>query len=312
MGKHSLNKKEVCFIRPMQGKNDYWHHAMRKSGYKTLIPYKDYTFLLRIIREVWFRLGLPMKNLWYNPEIKKCNANIFFVKDPLMTVDFLTWLRMIKTDARILLDFDNRAGTMINPDDITDPTIEKWSYDPDDCNKYRMNLKPNGYLDYYRIKKNKFPVYDIVFVGRDKGRIEQLLELEKKFKKYGLKTYFRISPNRFYMRYWNKFYKSMIPYTQYLSLIAKSKAILNIMPENQKGLTMRDFEAVFDGIKCITNNKAIKEFELYDSSRYFVLGVDNLDTINEFLSSEFKSISEETLKEYKLDSAISKIIGENG
>lgn len=308
MSENSLNKREICFIRPMQRHNDYWHYALRQSGYKTLIPYKDYFFLLRIIREIWFKLGLPQKKLWYNPKIKKCDAKIYFVKDPLMTVEFLEWLRKEKKDARIILDFDNRAGTTIDPNLITDSTIEKWSYDPDDCEKYKMCLKPDGYLDYYRIKKAESPIYDIVFVGRDKGRTEYLLELEKCFKKFGLKTYFRISPNRFYMRYWKKYYKPIIPYTQYLELIAKSKAILNIMPEKQRGLTMRDYEAVFDEIKCITNNKAIKEFELYDPSRYFVLGVDDLNTINDFLAVDFKSVSKEKLDEYTLDKVISKII----
>lgn len=308
MGENYLNKREICFIRPMQRHDDYWHYALRQSGYKTLIPYKDYFFTLRVIREIWFRLGLPKKEIWYNPQIKKCDAKIYFIKDPLMTVDFLEWLRKEKRDARIIMDFDNRAGTTIDPNLIIDPTIEKWSYDPDDCEKYKMRLKPKGYLDYYRIKRAEYPIYDIVFVGRDKGRLEYLLKLEKCFKKCGLKTYFRISPNRFYMRYSRKYYKPIIPYSQYLELIAKSKAILNIMPDNQKGLTMRDFEAVFNGIKCITNNKAIKEFELYDPSRYFVLGVDDINTINDFLSTDFKRVNEEELDEYRLDKAISKII----
>lgn len=308
-----FNKNELCFIRPCLRQGDYWHEAMQEAGYNTVIPYRDYNLFMRCIREIWFKLNLPKKKLWYNPTIKKSTAKIYFVKDPLMTVEFLSWLRYEKKDARILLDFDNRVGTTtINPNDVRDSSIEKWSYDPDDCCQYGMNLKPNGYFDCYKIKEKKEPIYDVIFVGRDKGRAEKLFQLEDALKKYGLKTYFRISPNRSYLRYKKRFYRPVISYTKYLDLLAKSKAVLNLMPEGQKGITMRDYEAVFNGVKCITNNSAIKTFKLYHPSRFFVLGIDDLNRITDFISEGFEKVSDEELSEYKLDKSIYKMVNTKG
>ena len=303
-----FNKSEICFIRPCLRQGDYWHNAMKKEGYNTVIPYKDYNLFMRIIREIWFGLDLPKKNLWYNPDIKKNNAKIYFVKDPLMTVDFLLWLRREKKDARILLDFDNRVGANINPDDLQDSSIEKWSYDPDDCYQYNMKLKPNGYFDCYKIKEKKKIVYDIIFEGRDKGRAEKLFQLENTLNELGLKTYFRISPNRSYLKFKKKYYRPVITYTEYLELLAKSRAVLNLMPDGQTAITMRDYEAIFNGIKCITNNSAIKSFRLYHPSRFFIIGIDDINKINDFLEKEFKTISDEELDEYKLDKVIYKMV----
>ena len=56
-----FNKSEICFIRPCLRQGDYWHNAMKKEGYNTVIPYKDYNLFMRIIREIWFGLDLPKK-----------------------------------------------------------------------------------------------------------------------------------------------------------------------------------------------------------------------------------------------------------
>ncbi len=302
-------KKEVCFIRPIQRKNDYWHEAIRGSGYTTFIPYKDFYLPIRLIREIWFKLNLPAKEIWFNKEVLKTDKSVYIVKDPLMIVEYFSWLRRMKPNARILLDFDNRAGKLFDPNLITDPSIEKWTYDDDDSVDFNMKLKPKGYLEYYRIKKCDYTDYDIVFVGKDLGRYERLLELKKIFENKGLCVLFRICPNRDYLLFQKKGYKPTIHYKEYLKLISRSKAILNITPDGQKGMTMREYEAVFDGIKCITTNKAVKCFELYDPSRYFILGEDDLESIVGFLNTEFKPIREEELSKYTLDEIVKGMVG---
>ena len=118
-----MNKEKICFIRP-KSKMDYWYDAIELIGYPALIPYKDFNILFRLIREVWFRLKLPKRCIWFNSKILNSDAEVFIVKDPLMTVEFLEWLRKKKPDVRILLDYDNRVGMSINPDDVNIKSIE--------------------------------------------------------------------------------------------------------------------------------------------------------------------------------------------
>ena len=94
----------------------------------------------------------------------------------------------------------------------------------------------------------------------------------------------------------------------YLELLKKSKAILNIVREGQTSITQREMEAAFDGVKCITTNKAVMEFGLYDSSRYFILGVNELNDLHSFLDEPFKQISPDQLIFYKYKNTVKNLL----
>ena len=87
-------------------------------------------------------------------------------------------------------------------------------------------------------------------------------------------------------------------YKEYIELLKRTKSHLNIVPDGQTSITQRELESVFDEVKCITNNRGILEFDLYDPSRYFVLGIDSISELSDFLNSEFKPIPPEKLVGY--------------
>ena len=78
---------------------------------------------------------------------------------------------------------------------------EIWTFDPDDSKQYGMRLMYPSYLDVYQIKKAEKPVYDVLYLGRDKGRGEELLALQGRLEAMGLKTHFHICADRSYLRY---------------------------------------------------------------------------------------------------------------
>lgn len=294
-----MNNKDICFVRPIERGNEYWDNTIKSYGFNTAVPYKDHSVIMRIAREIWFRLHLP-KEIWFDKNIDDIEASTIIVKDVLICKEYIEWLRKRKPNSRLILDFDNRVYTSIDPNSIQVQELEKWTYDPDDATNYGMKLKEPGYFEIFTrdIKREKAPLYDIVYVGRDKGRAEFLLSLEEGFISQGLKTYFHISPTRRFLLYCKKFYKPVMRYEKYLTLINQSRANLNIVPDGQKALTLRDFETVFFGIKSITNNKSIKEFELYDKSRFFILGEDKMEDLQSFVMSDFKPVEREDLKKY--------------
>lgn len=303
-----MKKSDVCFVRAKL-KDDYVFDAIQKGGFKILIPYKDKNIILRLMREVWFRLKLPAKRIWYNKAISKMNAKVFIVLDPLIIPDILMWIKENHADARIILDYENRADTTINPDCVGE-FVEKWSYDPDDCKKYSMRLVHPSYFDVYRFdsSKTKKIKYDVLYLGRDKGRLDRILAYQKQFEKIGLKTYFHICADRSFLKFKNPIYKSVMPYSVYLEFLKRSRASLNIVREDQNSITQRELETVFDGVKCITTNKAIKQFELYDPSRYFVLGEDDIHDLKSFIEMPFLKIEEDDLNDYKFETVIWKMI----
>ena len=302
-----MDKKNILFVRAKL-KDDYVFDAIKSYGFNIVIPYKDNNILLRLMREVWFRLKLPKREIWFNKAVAKSNAEIIIVRDPLITPEYLEWMLRKHANARIVLDYENRADTTINPGSV-DERIEKWSYDEYDCGRYSMRLTHPSYHACYSFDSSQYEkTYDVLYVGRDKGRMEKLENLEMKFRENGLKTYFHICANRYYLRYKNKKYKKEMPYKKYIDLMKHSRAILNIARTDQKCMTQRELEAVFSGVKCISNNISLEEIELYDPSRYFLMREDNIDKIPEFLQKKYKAVEKEILDKYKFETVICNMI----
>lgn len=303
-----MNKKDICFVRAKL-KDDYVFDAIKQYGYNILIPYKDKNLFLRLLREIWFRTKLPGRRIWYNKKIKDIEAKVFIVLDPLATPGLFNWIKETHTDARIVLQYENRVDTTIKPDDVAD-FVEKWSYDVDDCEQYNMKFIHPCYFEIYgfRMEERKDKQYDVLYLGRDKGRLEQILEYERIFNVLDLKTYFHICADRSFLKFKNSLYKNVLPYKEYLNLLKESNSVLNIVREGQTSITQRELEAVFDNVKCITTNRAIKEFELYDKSRYFVLGMDPMEEMKAFFELPFKKVEHTKLKEYYFTTVIENML----
>ena len=302
-----IEKNKVSVIRAKL-KDDYVYDAIKNCGFDIHIPYKDKNIILRIMREIWFRLNLPGRRMWYNKSEFKKDADIYLLYDPLLVSDYFEWIKENNPNARIILSYENRADSTINPASVG-TFVEKWSYDKDDCKQYSMKYLHPNYFEEYAFDSSKYEKkWDVLYLGRDKGRLEQILEYEHLFKKQGLRTYFHICADRSYMKYKNRMYKSVISYKEYLELLKNSKAILNIVREGQTSITQREMEAAFDGVKCITTNKAVMEFELYDPSRYFILGVNEIEDLNSFLDEPFKKISSDQLSFFKYRTTVINLL----
>lgn len=290
-------------------KDDYVYDALKKYGFEIYIPYKQKNLFMRILRELWFKLHLPKRSIWFNPQILESNANVFIVFDPLVVPELLEWIKKRHSGARVILNYENRADSTISPSSVSNG-IEKWSYDKGDCEKYGMRFVKPSYYDIYSFDScnNQEKEIDILYLGRDKGRLNQILNYQKLFEKQGLSTYFHICADRSYMILKKRIYKPVIRYGEYLELLKKSKAILNIARLDQDAVTQRELEVVFLNVKCITTNKSILCSELYDKSRYFVVGEDDIESLNEFLKTPFKPVSEEVLHSFSCCSRIKEML----
>lgn len=303
---HCMDKCDICIIRAKL-KNDYVYDAIKHYGYQIFTPYRGNNLLLRVCREVWFRGKLPCKSIWFRYVQPQNQYKIIILFDPLIMPEYIEWIHKKSPSSRVILSYENRADKTIHPDSVPS-YVEKWSYDKDDCNEYNMRWKkPSFFLEYKR-KPKVNPKYDILYVGRDKGRADRLFEIEKALNKMGLKTLFHICADRKYLRFKKPFYKRVLNYEEYLALLVDSKAVLNIVPDGQQSVTQREMEAAFDGMKCITNNKGILDFELYEKSRYFVLGVDDFSKIKDFLNTEIEDLPMETIKKYDFDNYMKEVL----
>lgn len=271
--------------------------ANRDSEKAMFLPYKDRGIIGRVLREIWFRVGLPEK-FWYNKDVLKYSTTRICVHDCLITKAYLMWLVENYPTSRITMDYCNLVGRSrhLRPDQLP-AKICATTYDQGDSEKYGMLLRTGGEFSLEHIREKQPIEYDIFYVGADKGRGEYLLELKQKFEEMQLRVKMIITADgRFAKR--KKYYSKPIPYSQVLDYDSKSRAILNVILPGQVGATQRDYESVFLKAKLITNNKNARNFDFYNKENVFILGEDDINELPNFIKTPMVEVPSYILEKH--------------
>ena len=285
------------------------HDGFVASGYTVCQPYKDYNIYMRILRELNQLLHILKKDFFYDKKILKYHPKHILIYDPLITLDYLRWLKKIFPETSIHFLYRNMVGKAhhLKPEELPS-WIDVWTYDGYDSRKYHIKQYDGFYFPVFCKPARKVKDIDVLFIGRDKGRAVFLLDLEKKLKMMGLKTKFIITKST-RCSFPKPFYQKMIPYNEICNLISRSKSILNVTMEFQEGLSIRDFEALFNATKLITTNKAINKTPFYCKNNIFILTQNNLNDIAHFLQTDIVHVEDSLLNKYTIESFIFQIIG---
>jgi len=298
------NKNNTIFIMASTG---FLYEGSLGEGFKVYHPYIGKSFFARILREIFYRCSFLPKRIWYNKKILKEQPRYIVVWDPLITVDFLMWLLEVFPSAQINFRYGNMVGKAnhLIPNKIP-KGIRIWTYDNYDSKKYGIYLSRSHMYFKTFIKSKQNLEYDVFFIGKDKGRGEYLLDLEKDMKSLGLVTKFiitadgKLSKKKYY-------YQREIPYSRVVEYCTKSRAILNVVMEDQQGVTLRDLEAIFFNTKLITTNKYIVNSEFYNPRNVFIIGEQDIKKLPEFLSTDQIPIDISLLKKYSIAGMLDEI-----
>lgn len=265
------------------------------NGVKSISPYKKFNLFTRICIKYFERLKI-IQPLIYNRELKNTDAEVLIVFDSI-SKHFLRWLKKHNKNTRIVLWYWNPVFLTLNPDDVPSG-IEKWSYSRTDCEQYGMKFNTQFCFDNYTKQLLDMPVeYDLFFLGRDKGRAKLIDELKNISKSKGLKSEFFIIEKGAYQ-----------PYSEVLVRTAKSKCLLDICVKDDVGMSLRALEALFLNKKVITNNKMYVYEKFYNKQNVFILDVDDINGLSEFINSSFEPISKEIKEEYLFESWIQRFL----
>lgn len=325
-----MNKRKVLYIHQFEkGKKllsvdslteafiDRYQVKMTRNFKRWLICHK---------REKWvFDWELPYditddKRLIVVQEIFSWNPSCFleYLRKRCPQAHIIYWIR------NTLFSEDYRTG-------ITSSNIQEFlkrqrslnvhvaSFDKGDCQKYNLLYVPqNMGLSYWCEGKDFFlgknlrkeNKRDIIWLGKDKGRVSLLKELKRHFDNYHISYKMQV------VRETKTIYDSeiesilidkSIPYKQYLADVAESKAILDLYQHGQDGLTLRPIEAMMLKKKLITNLSDINTYDFYRKENIFVIGQDNLNQLPEFLNSPYQNIPDHIVKEYTFQGMIQHI-----
>jgi 1,5-rhamnosyltransferase len=241
-----------------------------------------------------------IKNFLYKKKIKQIigrnTESIFVFQDSRVFIEFL----LSNTESRSHVLFRNT----ISEENI--PNIGKlkshghilWSFDKDDCSKYKI-YHYNQFSKYIPGIDKIAIQYDFSFIGRDKNRGNLLNRIKKKLEDYGFSVYIKLITDK----------ESTLPYMEYLKESCRAKCFIDITKEGQSGLTLRPIEAAYYNRKLLTNNKNILNSELYNNNN--VLLTDELksaESISSFLESNTADVPERIMDAFNFDALVEKIL----
>jgi hypothetical protein len=301
----TIDKTNILFIN---AETSYIKDGLTGAGFKSVSPYRYKTLIGRVILEICVRLYLPHNFLFNKKDILHFDGEYIIVYDSIVTRRFIVWLIKNKRQCRIIYLYTNLVGKARNLTPAQIPqSVSIWTYDSTDAEKYHINLvKCGGYSTCY-IGDNCKKKYDVVYIGRDKGRAEYLLSLEKKLNDVGLKTKFLIMPDTRIAKK-KQIYSKAISYFEVIKLVTESRAVVNIVLPGQTGVSLRDYESLFNQVKLITNNPVLKLYNFYDPANIFILGDREISEIPSFINSPYKKIKDEILASCTLSAQITEIL----
>lgn len=247
----------------------------------------------------------------YNPNLRNFDGT-YIIFDSVIKVEDLIWLRKENPKARMVFCVWNPVSMLnIDIEKVRRLGYELWSYGKKQCNQYQLKETLYFYCPSMYTKAlslNNAPKHDIVFAGKDKGRLEKINQLinQNNWEKFDWKFYF--IADHFWLRFTKKEYHKKLSYRETQVLQADSKAIMELLPASDVDVTMRTLDSLILKRKLITDAREIIERDYYHPNNVFVLGVDKAETLEEFLSKPYHPISDEILSRYSLDEWVKRIV----
>lgn len=194
--------------------------------------------------------------------------------------------------------------------------FEIYSYNKNDCEQYK--LKYNSTLAYPINQGNEEESidvrYDVIWGGAViPDRCRQLDEVLNEFNKYNISYYIDAKVDSKYknceMSAKNYEIKTQgLEYEQYISLVKKSRAILNLDKYPQMGLSVRAIEALFYHKKYITDNPDVKDEPFYNGHNVFVLGEDSIEMLPQFIKEPYLEYDENIVNYYSIEEWVKRFV----
>lgn len=277
---------------------DYMPNEMRKRGINVTNLYANNS----VYRRAFVKFKLPFQFLWYSRWKKHIgNYDTIIMGDLEANEALLRYIKRKKPSIRIIIWYWNTITDKGKKAELLKKMgCEVWSFDMKDCKSYNLNYNTQFYSRDL-VTDNNVIRQDVFFIGMDKGRLDTILDIENKLKQLHLKTNFYIVKSRESKDVYMNKLKERINYNEVVKNILESKSILDLPKENQSGLTLRPLEALFFSKKLITTNKDIVKYDFYNKNNIFVIGIDPLNQLPDFLNTEYEEINQDIVLSYDIN-----------
>lgn len=312
-----MNKK----ILVIANENNYTVDIFTKKQVDVSYAYgKNNRLLKKIAKRIWHFIKMPGFDLFFgfrHLNIKNYNAIILYeCTYPFDVVKYLLnktektkiiywyWNPIAKQRNTITYNAKSDLGYLLSLREKYPDRLYLFSFDRDDCKKYNLCYN-NQVAPQLCIHTEKYKLkQDVFFCGQDKNRYKLLKELAKKLDDCNITYKFILRINKKHDYKNDKDIISIIdeiPYKNLIINIAESGCILDLVQENQGGITWRPLEALFYEKKLITSFKEIVNYDFYCRENIFILGVDDINELQEFIQTPYERIDKDIIQKYTTD-----------
>lgn len=281
-----VTNKNIDIVPPYNKMNKIQNFVM-KSKRRLGFDFSEFLFLKNIHEDyagiVVFDCACDMRNMRLMRK-KHENVNLYI------------WNIMKDFMGRLKLTNPN-----VNAEYIKSCFNHVYSFDKGDCEKYGIEYFPPLYTRDLKLNKEVYE-YDLVFLGSEKGRYDILKTIYDELNENGFKQYFHVFSKNADADVKDGFALTSLKmtYDDYLKLVSKSRAILDIPQDGQIGCTIRVMESLFLHKKLITTCKEIMNYSIYNKNNIFIVGIDDYSRMKEFLNSDYDISADKYLDYYDI------------
>lgn len=298
-----IKKKKVLFL----WLNDKEFHPMNAKSRGVAVDsiYKDLPNAIKIFRRLQIRYNIPgIRFLLGSWKHSLKNFDVVIIHASILTPPVVNYINKKHSNIRIIVWYWNPVDKSVDLKGFEKYDCEIWSFDELDCKKYELNYNTQYYFNDVPLPKAATN-QDVFFVGGDKGRIPQLIELKEELNSHGISNYFHITPTGKENLKFTEHYRSRLSYEEVLKYISSCKVIVDYVSEKQTGLTLRPLESLFYQKKLITNDKTIVNRDFYVKENIFIYGKDDLCKLVDFVKTPYKEIDREVSIKYDFNTWLS-------
>lgn len=293
----------ILFFNSPKNKNIILDSINMTEGFSAQCVFFDVPKILRMVRRLHIKSGLPGISIWFMSWKKKiaqykkviCIASSY-------SNNILKWIKLKVPSSQLINYYWDRIDISNYPV-IKCKEYVNWTFCKYDSEKYGMPYNPQFYVETMELPKSDL-LYEVSFVGADRQgkwteRCKYVVKAYDMLKKHDLNLYFHLVTQSNNVPVEIK-KDAFLTEHEYNGVVASSKAVLEIVQPGKEWITLRPLLALTNGKKVITNNRYISEELFYSKDNVFILGVDDESKISDFVNSSYVHIDRSRISYYEL------------
>ena len=280
--------------------------ALKAAGANVdFYPERDYGLKFKLLNNISQNLLTEYQCKHYRNILKKISTDnieydcLFVIRGFMMPAEFLIKFKTLFPNAKLLMyQWDsNRTNRFSHLVQYFDKVL---SFDFKDSDDFSLEYLPLFYTkDLIPYKKESPKVYDFFFMGTYlPERYNALVKFKEKYENnYNIKSFIYIPKSSWIKEYLKgiKLSKKIchtvpIGREEYLSILSKTRVMVDVSNKAQTGLAMRIIEALSLGVKVATNNNYILKDPLYNINNICIFDADNPVINEDFVLKPFYKV----------------------